>query len=136
YRNDGNAPMSLNTPALAAPLSISSNSCSSIAVGASCSMVVSEATNVPGLSQSQSFAPTGAGTAPAATTLTWTVYSAVPRWGVTSLNFGSVTAWQSSTQAITLYNDGNVAYNWSGSSIVNLPAGFSFNLGGCSSVAP
>jgi len=137
YRNDGNAPMTLNAPALAAPLSVSSNNCSNVAVGASCSMVVSEATNVAGIGQSQSFTPTGAGSAPAATTLNWTVYTAVPRWGATSLSFGNVTVGQSSSQNITLFNDGNVAYNWAANNtIANAPAGYSFNTSACASVAP
>jgi len=137
YRNDGNVPMTLAAPALAAPLSVTSNSCSNVGVGLSCSMVVTESTNVPGIGQSQSFTPAGAATGPATATATWTVYSAVPRWSTTSLNFGSVTVGSSSSQTITLYNDGNVAYNWAANStIANAPAGYSFNTGACTNVTP
>jgi len=136
YRNDGNTVLSLAMPVLTAPLSVSSNNCSSIAVGASCSMVISAATNVPGLNQSQSFAPSGAINTPASTTVNWSTYTAVPRWSSTSLAFGSVTTGNSAGQSLTLTNDGNTAYNWaSNSSIANAPGGFSFNTGACTSVA-
>ncbi|NKI93728.1 choice-of-anchor D domain-containing protein [Rhizobacter sp. SG703] len=137
YRNDGNLPMSLASPALAAPLSVASNGCSAVAAGASCNLVIAAATNVPGIGQSQAFAPSGATTAPAATTVTWTTQSAVPRWSPTSLAFGNVGVGNSASQNLTLVNDGNVAYNWAANSgIANLPAGFSVNTGNCSNVAP
>ncbi|NKI95498.1 choice-of-anchor D domain-containing protein [Rhizobacter sp. SG703] len=137
YRNDGNLPMSLASPALAAPLSVASNGCSAVAAGASCNLVIAAATNVPGIGQSQAFAPSGATTAPAATTVTWTTQSAVPRWSPTSLAFGNVGVGNSASQNLTLVNDGNVAYNWAANSgIANLPAGFSVNTGGCANVAP
>src|SRR5205823_3682796 len=75
YRNDGGAAMTLNTPTLAAPLSVTSNTCTGIAVGATCSMVVIAASNVAGIGQSQSFSPSGATNTPAATTVTWTTYT-------------------------------------------------------------
>ena len=136
YRNDGNLPMTLAMPSLAAPLSVTSNNCSGVAAGASCSVVVTAATNVPGISMSQSFAPTGANVAPASTTVTWTTQTAVPHWGSTSLSFGTVLASTSSSQNITLINDGNVTYNWAGGQIWNAPAGYSFNTAACASVAP
>ncbi|KQU76021.1 MULTISPECIES: choice-of-anchor D domain-containing protein [unclassified Rhizobacter] len=137
YRNDGNLPMSLGSPALAAPLSVASNGCSAVAAGASCNLVIAATTNVPGINQSQAFAPSGATTAPVATTVTWTTQSAVPRWNPTSLAFGNVGVGASASQNLTLVNDGNVAYNWAANSgIANLPAGFSVNTGGCGNVAP
>ena len=136
YRNDGSTPLSLTTPALAAPLAVTSNGCSDIVPGASCSMVITAATNVAGLNQSQSFKPSGAGTPPAATNVTWTTYTAVPRWSVASLAFGNVTAGGSSTQNIALFNDGNIAYNWAANNgVVSAPAGFGFNTSACGSVA-
>ena len=137
YRNDGSAPMTLATPLLPAPLSVTSNNCSAVAATGSCSMVITAATNVPGVSQSQSFTPAGANSGPAATTVTWTTYAAVARWGSASLAFGNVTVGTSATQNITLYNDGNAAYNWAlNSGIANAPGGYSFNTSACSSVAP
>ena len=137
YRNDGNLPMSLASPALAAPLSVASNGCSAVAAGGSCNLVIAAATNVPGIGQTQSFVPTGATTAPASTGVTWTTQSAVPRWNPTSLAFGNVGVGNSASQNLTLTNDGNVAYNWAANSgIANLPAGFSVNTGGCANVAP
>jgi hypothetical protein len=136
YRNDGNAAMSLATPALVAPLAVSSNTCTNVAPGAACSMVVSAATGVAGLNQSQVFSPSGATNTPAATTVTWSNYTAVPRWSSTSLAFGSVTVGKSLTQSVTLINDGNSTYNWAANNAVtNAPAGYSFNTSACSSVA-
>jgi len=137
YRNDGNLPMSLASPALAAPLSVASNGCSAVAVGASCNLVIAAATNVPGIGQTQSFVPAGATTAPASTGVTWTTQSAVPRWSSTALAFGNVAVGSSASQSVNLINDGNVAYNWAANSaVVNLPAGFAVNTGACSNVAP
>jgi hypothetical protein len=136
YRNDGTVPMTLSAPSLSAPLSATTN-CTSVKPNSSCSVTITAATNVPGLSQSQTFAPTGATQGPAATTVTWSTYTAVPRWSSTSLNFGGVTVNHSSSQAATLYNDGNVAYNWAANNAIsNLPTGFSVNTSGCASVAP
>lgn len=137
YRNDGNQPMTLASPSLAGPLSVSSNACSGVAPGASCSMVIAVAANVAGISRSQTFTPTGASVAPGAATVTWTTQTAVPHWSPTSLSFGGIEAGTSATQSITLINDGNVAYNWAASNaIANPPSGFSFNTGACGSVAP
>lgn len=137
YRNDGNAPMTLASPALAAPLSVTSNGCTNVTTGASCSMVVTESTNVAGLSQTQSFTAAGADLSPSAASASWSVYTAVPRWGATSLTFGSVTVGGSASQNITLYNDGNVAYNWAANNaIANAPGGFTFNTSACANVAP
>ena len=137
YRNDGNVPLTLATPALTAPLSVTSNSCSNVAAGSSCSIVVRVATNVPGMNQSQSFTPGSATVAPAATAVTWTTYTAVPRWGSTALNFGNVPIGSAASQNIALYNDGNVTYNWAvNNTVANKPAGYSFDTSACASVAP
>ena len=137
YRSDGTLPLTLSSPSLAAPLSITGNNCSNVASGASCSMTVSLATNIGGVSQSQAFAPVGANSGPGTTTVVWNVYTAIPRWSTTSMNMGTVGVGGSASQGITLFNDGNVAYNWaSNSTIANLPSGYSFNTGACSSVAP
>lgn len=136
YRNDGNVAMTLASPSLAAPLSVSSNTCSAVAPAASCSIVVSAATNVAGIAQSQSFTPTGATVAPAATTVAWTNYTAVPRWSPTSLAFGNVVVGLSSALNITLTNDGNRVYNWAtNNAVVNAPTGYTFNTSACASVA-
>jgi hypothetical protein len=137
YRNDGNAPMTLASPALAAPLSVAANNCSGIAPGSGCSIVVSAITNMPGINQSQSFTPTGATASPAPTTVTWSTYTAIPRWGSSALDFGEVPLGVSITRGITLFNDGNVAYNWAANSaMVNVPAGYAVNTSACSNVAP
>lgn len=137
YRNDGLFAVSLSSPALAAPLSVASNNCGGVAPGASCSIVISAASNVPGLGQSQSFTPSGANTAPAPTTVTWTTQTAVPRWSPSSLSFGQVGYGLSQSQNIILYNDGNTAYNWATSNTIwNQPTGYSFNTSACTSVAP
>lgn len=137
YRSDGTLPLTLNTPSLAAPLSLTGNNCSNVAPGSSCSMTVALATNVGGINQSQALTPTGATTGPGATTVLWNVYTAIPRWSTTSMNMGTVGVGSSASQGITLFNDGNVAYNWaSNSTVANLPSGYSFNTGACSNVAP
>ena len=137
YRNDGNVAMTLASPALAAPLSVNSNSCTNVAVGASCSIVVNAATNIPGISVSQAFTPTGANAGPAATTVVWTTQTAVPRWSPTSLDFGTAEDGTTPSKTITLYNDGNVAYNWAANNgIANPPSNFSFNTSACGNVVP
>lgn len=137
YRNDGTAPMTLATPALADPLAVTSNSCTSVSPGASCNMVVTLSTLTEGLGKSQTMAVSGATTAPAAVTIGWSVYSAVPRWTNTLLDFGPVIAGMSASQTITLMNLGNVAYDWAiESSVENLPPGFSFNTSACHNLAP
>lgn len=138
YRNDGNVAMTLVSPSLAAPLSMQSNGCSAVAPGNACSIVVAfTATAVqPGGTASQSFTPSGATVAPAGVTVTWTLNSAVPRWGVGSLALGSVTVGQSSSANITLFNAGSASYNWAANNgVANLPAGFSMNTSACSAVA-
>jgi len=137
YRNDGNAVMTLAAPTLVAPLSVTANTCAGIAAGASCSMTVTRATTTAGLSQSQAFAPAGADVAPASTTVTWTVHTAVPHWGSSSLSFGNVTMNQSSSKSIVLTNDGNTVYNWAtNKTITNKPTGFTFDTSACAAVAP
>ncbi|WP_159445433.1 choice-of-anchor D domain-containing protein [Rhizobacter sp. OV335] len=137
YRNDGTAPMTLASPSLLAPLAVTGNGCTAVAPGAACNMVVALSTQTPGIGGSQSMVPGGATTAPAATTLGWTVYYAEPRWSTTLLDFGPVIAGTSASQTISLFNLGNVAYDWAtNSGIANLPQGFSFNTSACGSVAP
>lgn len=138
YRNDGNVAMTLTSPSLSAPLRVTGNTCSNVAVGASCAIAVTNSWNSDAPGTSQSFTPTGATVAPAAATASYVVYSAVPVWGATSLNFGNVTVGQTATQNVTLYNYGaSDTYNWAANNgIANLPADFSFNLSACSGVAP
>jgi hypothetical protein len=138
YRNDGNIPLTLSNPSLSSPLSVSANTCTSVAAGASCAITVALTRNANnGGSSGQSFTASGAGVSPAAATVNWAIYSVNPRWSSTSLSFGTVQVGQSSTQNITLYNDGSVAANWaSNNSVLNLPAQYSMNLSACSSVAP
>jgi hypothetical protein len=138
YRNDGNSAMTLASPALAAPLSVTSNNCAGVAVGATCSMIVTAATNVPGLSQSQSFAPSGATATPASTRVTWTTKTAVPRWSPVLVDFGTVEAGTTPSKNITLFNDGNTAYNWAANNAIAnyIPEAFSFDTSACGNVIP
>lgn len=138
YRNDGNQAMTLNSPALSSPLSVAGNSCSGIAPGSSCTITVALTRNAnTGGSGSQSFTATGATNNPTSVTVNWSIYSAIPQWGTTSLAFGNVTTGGSSSQNVALYNYGSVAYNWAANNgIANQPAGFSFNMSACSNVAP
>jgi len=134
YRNDGNAPMTLASPTLAAPLSVTGNTCTSVAAGASCSISITDSYNTAVIGGSQIFAPSGAGFGPGVATATYTVQSVIPRWSTTSLSFGNVAVTATANLTLTLYNDGNAAYNFSGASL-GLPAGFTANLGACTNVA-
>ncbi len=137
YRNDGNQAMTLLSPGLVAPLSVSSNTCAAVAPGASCNLGVAVASNVPGNSSVQTFAPVGANVRPATTSVSWTTLTAVPHWNPTSLSFSNVEDGMSASQNITLINDGDTSYNWAANSaIANAPSGFSFNSGACGNVAP
>jgi hypothetical protein len=138
YRNDGNIAMTLASPSLASPLSVAGNTCTSVAAGSSCTITVALTRNAnSGGTGAQSFSPSGAGNSPATATANWSIYSALPRWGSTSLAFGTVQVGQTSSKTVTITNDGSVAYNWaSNNTIVNLPAGFTFDLSACSNVVP
>jgi hypothetical protein len=138
YRNDGNAAMTLTSPTLASPLSIASNSCTGVAPGSSCDITVALTRNAAaGGTGSQAFTAAGAGTAPAAATTSWSIYTVVPNWSSSTLSFGNVQAGQSSTKAITLTNNGSVAGNWAANpAINNLPAGFTADLSACGNVTP
>lgn len=138
YRNDGNQAMTLSSPSLSSPLSVTGNSCSNVSAGSSCTITVALTRNAnSGGSGAQSFVASGATVAPAQVTVNWAIYSIISRWGGTSLAFGNVQTGQSSSKSITLFNDGSVTQNWaSNNGMANVPAGFSFNLSGCTSVAP
>ncbi|WP_158304643.1 beta strand repeat-containing protein [Methylibium petroleiphilum] len=138
YRNDGNTPMTLASPALASPLSVSANTCTSVAAGSSCTITVALTRNANnGGTSSQSFIASGADVAPAQATVNWSIYSAIPNWASTSLSFGSIQVGQSSTKSVTLTNSGSVAYNWAtNNTLANAPAGFSFDFSACANVTP
>ena len=136
YRNDGNTAMTL-TPSASAPFAVNSNGCQSIAPGASCNIQYS--LNLLSAGGSYTACPTignSTGSISSCATLTAFINSAVPQWNTTSLTFGNVQTGSSSTQSITLYNYGSVAYNWAANNtIANQPAGFTFDLSACSNVA-
>lgn len=138
FRNDGNMPMTLQSPSLALPLSVHHNDCTNVAPGATCSLGVTNSWNSDAPMFSQTFTLTGTGVAPAALTARYRVLSAVPVFGTTALAFGSVNVGSSATQYVTLFNYGaQNAYNWAANNgVSNLPQGFSFDLSGCSAVAP
>lgn len=157
YRNDGNSAMTLANPAVSSPLSINLNNCSGISPGASCTIRIALTRNAGTLlNQTQSFTASGATIAPSATTVSWSIYTAVPRWNSTAIAFGT---WSysggGSTATNRLYNDGNVTYNWAANngissqiattftSITNTYTTgqatsntFSLDFSQCSSVAP
>jgi hypothetical protein len=135
FRNDGNSAMTLSgLSGMAAPFQLTGNTCSNVAAGASCSMTIAMPTGAAG-SGPINVTTVGA-TNNTSFTLNGRVNSAVSRWSVTSLAFGNVTVGQSSTQAVTVYNDGfGLAINWAGA-LANLPAGFSATTSSCGSVVP
>jgi hypothetical protein len=135
YRNDGNAPMTLASPSLTSPLSVASNTCTSIAAGSSCSITVALTRNAnTGGSGGQTFTPSGANTAPAQTTVNWSIYSRIASWSPAVLDFGSVTTGQTATKNTTLTNTGSVVADWT--SLSSSPAGYTVNLSACGNVAP
>jgi hypothetical protein len=138
-RNDGNSPMTLTgLSGLASRFQISANTCSSVAVGASCSMTLSMPTTSSLGTDTSSVATIGA-TNNASFTVSGTVRGVVNRWTPTSLAFGNVNVGESSTQNVTLTNDGfGINANWTSaySSLPNLPAGFTANTSACGAVAP
>jgi hypothetical protein len=124
YRNDGGAAMTLAAPSLSAPLSVSSNSCSGIAPGGNCTMVVAD--NTCCYTGAVAFTPTGTVTPPAATSINYSVPGIVSRWSPASLNFGTVNVGNSVSQNIQLYNDGSESVDWTHRTVFQtLPAGFS-----------
>jgi hypothetical protein len=138
-RNDGNSPMTLTgLTGLSSRFQVTTNTCSNIAPAASCSMTLSMPTNGTGGGGSSSVTTVGA-TTNASFAVSGTVLSTVSRWSVTSLAFGNVNVGQSSTQNLTLFNDGfGTNANWTSavSTLANLPAGFTANTSVCGAVAP
>jgi hypothetical protein len=135
FRNDGNVPMTLTgLSGLSSMFSVTANSCTNVAAGGQCSMTVRMATGAAGAGPST--VTTVGATTNATFNVSGAVHSAVGRWSATSLSFGNVTINGSSTQNITLYNDGfGAAVNWAGA-LSNLPAGFSANTSACSGISP
>lgn len=137
YRNDGSAAMTLASPALTAPLSVSANTCSNVAIGGSCAITVALNLESNGGSGSQSFTPSGASVSPVTGTVDWSIYAIAPRWSVGSLNWGTTTVGTSSTQTITLTNEGSVAANWAvNNGVENLPEDFTIDTSACDNVVP
>jgi len=134
-RNDGNVSMTLSgLSGLSSRFQLSANTCTAIAPAASCTMTISMPTSTAG--SSLNAVSTAGATTDAAFTISGRVNSAVSRWASTSLAFGNVNVGSSSTQNITVFNDGFGAnINWTGA-LSNLPAGFSANMSACASVAP
>lgn len=136
YRNDGNQAMTLASPALAAPLSVSNNTCTAVQPGQSCNITAQLSMSSTTGASYQTFVPAGATHAPAAATVNWSVYTVVPEWATTSLNFGTVNVGQSASQGVTLYNRGNVAFDFASYGLNGVPSGFTYNMSACSNVAP
>ena len=135
YQNTGNAPLTLNSPSVNAPLTVTANNCNNVAPGASCSIDVANLYNVAVVGGSQAIQPAGALAGPAAATLNYTVNSTNPGWGVASLDFGSVVIGGSTSRTVSLINYGlGAAFNFS--AVQNRPAPYTFNMSACSSVAP
>jgi FG-GAP-like repeat/Abnormal spindle-like microcephaly-assoc'd, ASPM-SPD-2-Hydin len=135
FRNDGNSAMTLTgLSGLSTRFQLTANTCTGIAAAATCSMTLSMPTSVAG--SAPSTVTTAGATNNASFTITGTVNSAVSRWSVTTLAFGNVTTGQSSTQSLTLFNDGfGSPINWN-AALVNLPTGFTANTSACASVSP
>ena len=137
-RNDGNSPMTLSgLSGLSSRFQLTGNTCSGIAPLASCTMTLSMPTSAAGDTPS-SVTTTGANSN-ASFTVSGTVRSVVSRWGATSLGFGNVNVGQSSTQNVSLFNDGfGINANWTSAfaTLTNLPAGFTANTSACGAVAP
>jgi hypothetical protein len=125
YRNDGGMAMTLTAPTMTTPLSLSSNNCSGIAPGSSCTMVIAD--NTCCYTGTVTFVPTGTATPPATTSINYSVPGIVGRWSTTSLNFGTVNVGSSVSQNVQLYNDGSQSVDWTHSSpfLQGLPSGFS-----------
>lgn len=137
YRNDGSAAMTLASPALTVPLSVSANTCNNVAIGGSCTITVALNLESNGGSSSQSFTPSGAGVSPATGTVNWSIYTIAPRWSAGSLIWGTTTVGTSSTQTITLTNEGSVAANWAANNgVENLPEDFTMDTSACGNVVP
>jgi Abnormal spindle-like microcephaly-assoc'd, ASPM-SPD-2-Hydin/FG-GAP-like repeat len=135
-RNDGNVPMTLTGLAsLSTRFQLTGNTCTSIGVGASCTLTLSMPTTATG--NAANTVTTIGATNNLSFTINGAVASAVSSWSVTSLAFGTVAVGQSVTNSLTLSNTGvgTLAANWSGA-LLNLPAGFSANTSACSSVLP
>ena len=130
YRNDGSQSMTLVAPALAAPLSVSSNTCGNVASGATCAMVVADTTCCA--AGNVAFVPSGTVSPPATTTLNYGVSGVVGRWAPASLNFGTVSVGSSATQSVQLFNDGSANADYGHHGFVNVPAGFSIAIVGVS----
>ncbi len=141
FRNDGNAAMTLTGLAFSGTIStvfsVGANTCTAIAVGASCTIGVTVNSKLAFGGYSGTWATVGANTN-AGGNFAETIYAVVAQWGSSTaaqtLSFGSQTVGTSSAaQNIALNNLGNAAAAWTG--LANLPAGFSATLSGCSSVA-
>lgn len=134
YRNDGSVPLTLSSPVLTSPLSISANTCTNVPVGADCQMEVSLDLGASGGSGSQAFTPAGAEIAPSSATATWSIYSTIATWAPSLVDFGEVLVGGSSTKTATLTNSGSVVANWT--TLKNLPTDVTANASACAAVAP
>jgi hypothetical protein len=135
YRNDGSAAMTLTPPTLPTPLGYSQNTCSGIAPGASCSMLVNDtACCYSGIT---AFTPTGTATPPATTSISYSVTGIVTRFSPASLNFGTINVGSSSSLTATLYNDGSTTADWSHHNAWQSTPGFTIvdSGAGCGAVA-
>ena len=134
YRNDGGAAMTLTPPSLGTPLSVTSNSCSSVAPSGTCTMVVSDTACC--YTGTVAFTPSGTATAPATTSISYNVSGVIARWNPTSVNFGTVSVGSSASQSVQLFNDGSTTQDWTHhNTFNNLPAGFTIAAVGSSTGA-
>jgi hypothetical protein len=135
FRNDGNTAMTLTgLTGLSSRFTLSANTCSAVAPTASCSMTITMPTSAAGSGANP--VTTAGATTNATFDINGTVNSAVGRWSVTTLAFGSVTTGQTKALNLTLFNDGfGQAVNWAGG-LSSLPAGFTANMSACASITP
>ncbi len=110
YRNDGAAPMTLSSPTLTAPLSVTGNTCTSVVSGQSCALTVTNTYAVAAQAASQSFSPQGASNTPAGATAIYTVQQGTLTVAPASVAFSSQTTGTSSAvRAVTLTNTGTAS---------------------------
>lgn len=135
-RNDGNTGLSISgVSGLPASVSITSNSCTNVAPGATCAVVLTLSTAQMASFSNQAAQSVGASTN-ASVSLTGSVTASIAtRVSGATVDFGS--AKQNAApvdRTITLRNDGNVPMTLTG--ISGLPGAVSVASNGCSTVAP
>lgn len=127
--NTGTTNMTLTgVTGLNAPVTLTGNTCSNVAPQAACQLTFSVATDTLGTSTST--VTTAGALVNGTATVNSNVTGAVARWSTTSVTFKAGSGGSSS---VTLYNDGNIAANFSG--LAGASAPFSADMSGCTNVA-